>query len=175
LLCLSSLLRPFVHPATMRITVLFGTQTGNSELVAEEVAEALLAAGHEAEVLDMADAYPELLAETPRLIVALCTWAEGTFPDNAVAFWEALHEVAPDCSGMRYGIIALGDRLYDPYYQVAAYRLSEWLDAHGALQAVEMFEIDGAVRPSLRRRVRSWALRCAEAFAGGGDGGRGGA
>jgi len=148
----------------MRILLLFGTQTGNSELVAEEMAEALVEAGHDAELMDMADAYPELLEETPHLIASLCTWSEGTFSDNAVAFWEALQEVAPDCSGMHYGVVALGDRAYDPYYQVAAHRLSDWLEARGATQAVEPFEIDGPVRPSHRRGVRAWALRCAAAF-----------
>jgi sulfite reductase alpha subunit-like flavoprotein len=141
----------------MRTLILFGTQTGNSELLAEEVAEALAEAGTPAEVVDMADAYPELLEEVDRLVVVLCTWADGTFPDNAVAFWEALEEMSPDCSRLAYGIVALGDRLYDPYYQVAAYRLADRIDALGARRAAETYEIDGRVRPSHRRAVRQWA------------------
>lgn len=149
----------------MRIRILFGTQTGNAELLAEEMAEALEEAGHEAEVTDMADAYPELLEESPFVLFALCTWSEGTFPDNAVAFWEALRDVEPDCSGLRYGIVALGDRAYEPYFLTAALTLRDWLEAHGAVTVQPMLEIDGPVRPSLRRRARAWAVRCAEAFA----------
>lgn len=144
------------------IQILFGTQTGNSELIAEEIAETLDDLGERVEVTDMADAYPEMLEEVDRLIVCLCTWADGTFPDNAVHFWESLLEVEPDCSGMRYAIVALGDRLYDPYYQVAAYRLAERLEALGASRAVETYEIDGAVRPSHREEIREWANRFAK-------------
>lgn len=140
------------------IRILFGTQTGNSETVAHLLADALEAAGHEVDLLDLADAYPELLEDTDRLIVAVCTWAEGTFPDNAVAFWDALQEVSPDCSRLRYGLVALGDRLYDPYYQTAAYRLADRLDALGATRATGHFEIDGALLPSHRNAVRDWAF-----------------
>ncbi len=147
------------------LLVLFGTQTGNSELVAEEVAEALADAGHAADVLDMADAVPEDLEEAGRVIFVLCTWSDGTFPDGAVPFWEALDAVAPDCSGLAYGVVALGDRLYEPYYQVAAYRLADRLDALGATRAAEHFEIDGPARPRVLDAARAWAARCAEAMA----------
>jgi sulfite reductase alpha subunit-like flavoprotein len=139
--------------------ILFGTQTGNSELVAHDVAAVLASLGEEAEVVDMAEAYPEMLEDYARLIVSVCTWAEGTFPDNAIAFWESLASIDVDCSRLAYGIIALGDRLYDPYYQVAAYRLADRLEALGASRAAEMLEIDGPVLPSVRRAVRDWAAR----------------
>lgn len=136
--------------------VLFGTQTGNSELVAHDVADVLSSQGEEVDVVDMAEAYPELLGDYSRLIVSVCTWAEGTFPDNAIAFWEALETIDVDCSRLAYGIIALGDRLYDPYYQVAAYRLADRLEELGASRAVAMLEIDGPVLPSVRESVRRW-------------------
>lgn len=146
------------------ILVLVGTQTGNSERVAEDVAEALARAGHTVQLVDMADAVPELLEEYTRLIVVLCTWADGTFPDNAIPFWEQLDELAPDLRHLAYGVIALGDRLYEPYYQVAASRLAERLDALGATRAADYFEIDGRPRPKDLRGAERWAIRCAEAF-----------
>jgi flavodoxin len=146
------------------VLVLFATQTGNSELLAGEIAETLRESGVEAQVMDMADAYPELLEEVKHLIVPVCTWNDGTFPDNAVAFWEALTEVKPDCSGLAFGIVALGDRLYEPYYQVAAYRLADFLVARGAREAIEPFEIDGPVRSTHRRRLHIWTRACLRAF-----------
>jgi sulfite reductase alpha subunit-like flavoprotein len=148
------------------ILILFGTQTGNSELLAGEVARSLRDEGRQVRVVDMADAYPEILEETDHLIVVMCTWADGTFPDNAVAFWESFEEVEPDCSRLSYGIVGLGDRLYDPYYQVAVYRLADRLDALGARRAIDHYEIDGQVRPSHRAAIRRWASRCARAFDG---------
>jgi sulfite reductase alpha subunit-like flavoprotein len=112
----------------------------------------------------MGDAYPEMLQDVERLIAPVCTWNDGTFPDNAVDFWQALTDVRPDCSHLSFGIIALGDRLYEPYYQVAAYRLADFLRELGARQAIEHFEIDGPVRKSHRRKLRRWTAECLAAF-----------
>lgn len=146
------------------ILILVGTQTGNSEVVAEEVADALAEAGHTSRLVDMADAVPEMLAEHARLIAVLCTWAEGTFPDNAVDFFESLGAVAPDLSGLAYGLIGLGDHLYDPYFLTAAYRLADQLDALGARRSLDHFEIDKGPSPDDLAAAQAWALRCAEAF-----------
>ena len=146
-----------------RILILFGTQTGNSELVAEEVGEALAEAGYDADVMDMADCVPELVGDYGLLVAVVCTWADGTFPDNAVEFWEQLQAVAPDLTGLRYGVAGLGDRLYVPYYQVAAYRLAEGLDRLGARRAADFFEIDGKPLPKDVADAQRWALQLAAA------------
>ncbi len=148
------------HP----ILILVGTQTGNSERVADEVADALADAGHTSRIVDMADAVPEMLEEADRLLAVLCTWSEGTFPDNAVDFYESLVAVAPDLSGLTYGLIGLGDHLYDPYFLTAAYRLADQLDALGARRALDHFEIDKGPSPSDMDDARAWVLRCVEAF-----------
>lgn len=146
------------------ILILIGTQTGNSERVAEAAADALAEAGHTSRLVDMADAVPELLEEHDRLIAVLCTWSEGTFPDNALDFFESLVAVAPDLSGMAYGVIGLGDHLYDPYFQTAAYRLADRLEALGARRALAPFEIDKGPSPQDLEGAQAWALRCVAAF-----------
>lgn len=151
-------------PVDTPILILIGTQTGNSERVADDVADALAEAGHTSLLVDMADAVPEMLAETDRLIAVLCTWAEGTFPDNAVEFYDSLVALAPDLSGLAYGIVGLGDHLYDPYFLTAAERLADRLDALGATRAVPMFEIDKGPSAEDLDGAQAWALRCTEAF-----------
>ncbi len=146
------------------ILILIGTQTGNSERVADDLADALAASGRVAHLVDMADAVPEMLAEAEALIAVLCTWSEGTFPDNAAEFYESLVALAPDLSGLAYGVVGLGDHLYDPYFLTAAYRLAARLDALGATRAAETFEIDKGPTPADLDRAQAWALRCAEAF-----------
>jgi sulfite reductase alpha subunit-like flavoprotein len=146
------------------ILILIGTQTGNSEAVAEDVADALADAGHTSRLVDMADALPEMLEDYDRLIAVLCTWSDGTFPDNAVEFYESLVAVAPDLSGLSYGVIGLGDHLYDPYFLTAAYRLADTLDEFGARRALPTFEIDKGPSPDDLEGAEAWALRCVEAF-----------
>ena len=153
-----------MNRSTAPILILVGTQTGNSERVADDVADALADAGHTSRVLDMADAVPEMLADAERVIAVLCTWSDGTFPDNAVDFFDALVAVAPDLSGMSYGVIGLGDHLYDPYFLTAAYRLADQFDALGARRALDHFEIDKGPSPADLDGAQAWALRCVEAF-----------
>ena len=125
------------------VLVLVGTQTGNSELVADAVATRLGTLGFAAHVLDLAEAVPDELADHRQLVVVLCTWANGTYPDNAVDYMENLEALQPDLAGLRYGIVGLGDRDYDPYYQTAAIHLDGLLKDCGATCAL--------VRPGRQR------------------------
>lgn len=151
------------HPDVL---VLVGTQTGNSEIVADAVAERLGDLGFAAHVLDMAEAIPETLVAHRQLVVVTCTWSDGTFPDNAVDFAESLEAVRPDLDGVAFGVVGLGDRDYDPYYQTAAHRLADLLEELGARRAIEMHEIDGGPTPADIEGALVWAERLATAFAG---------
>lgn len=146
------------------ILILVGTQTGNSERVAEDIADALADAGHTSHLVDMADALPEMLEDSGRLIAVLCTWSDGTFPDNAVEFFDSLLTLAPDLGHLVYGIVGLGDHLYDPFFLTAAYRLADQLDAFGAHRVIDTFEIDKGPTAADLDAACAWALRCTERF-----------
>lgn len=154
-----------LHAANPDVLVLVGTQTGNSETVADAVSERLADLGFDAHLVDMAEAYPELLAEHRQIIVVMCTWSDGTFPDNGKDFEEALPVVAPDLSGVRFGIIGLGDRDYHPYYQTAAIWLGERLAEYGAQEAAPLHEIDGTPTAEDTAGALAWTDRIAQAFA----------
>lgn len=150
------------HPDVL---IVVGTQTGNGEIVADAVADRLGALGFAAHVLDLAEAVPEDLAAYTQLVAVTCTWSGGTYPDNAVAFAEALDALAPDLSGLAYGVIGLGDRDYDPFYQTAARRLDARLASLGARCALAIHEIDGGPTPADVAAACDWAERLAAAFA----------
>lgn len=147
------------------VLILVGTQTGNSEVVADAIADRLGDLGFAVHLLDMAEAYPELLADYDQLLAVTCTWSEGTFPDNAVDFAEALEGVQPDLSGLRFGVCGLGDRDYDPFYQTAAHRLVDLLRQCGAREARPLHDVDGGPTPADVDGAVAWAVACAEAFA----------
>lgn len=151
--------------AHLDILVLVGTQTGNGETVADAVMDRLGEVGFTVHLVDMADAYPEMLLDYRQLIAVTCTWSDGTFPDNAVPFFESLVAVEPDLSHLAFGMIGLGDHDYDPFYQAAAYRLRDTLANLGAHEAIGLHEIDGVPRPAVLEAAEAWALTCANAFA----------
>jgi flavodoxin len=154
-----------LHAADPDVLVLVGTQTGNSETVADAAAERLADLGFDAHLVDMAEAYPELLTEHRQIIIVMCTWADGTFPDNGKDFEEALPAVAPDLAGVSFGIVGLGDRDYHPYYQTAAIWLGETMGRLGAEEAVPLHEIDGTPTPEDVKATLAWTDRIAQTWA----------
>lgn len=154
-----------LHAADPDVLVLVGTQTGNSETVADAVADRLADLGFDAHLVDMSESYPELLAEHRQVIVVMCTWSDGTFPDNGKDFEAALPDVAPDLSGVRFGIIGLGDRDYHPYYQTAAIWLADQMRSFGAEETRPLHEIDGTPTPEDVAAALAWTDLVAEAWA----------
>lgn len=150
------------HPDVL---VVVGTQTGNGEIVADALAERLGGLGFAVHLLDAAEAVPEDLAGYTQLVVVTCTWSLGTFPDNAIAFTEALEALAPDLHHLAYGIVGLGDRDYAPYYQTAARRLDAYLERLGGVRAAPLHEIDGGPTAADVEGACAWAETLAEAFA----------
>lgn len=143
----------------MELLMLIGTQTGNTEKVAEAVAQHLADHGATVHYVDLADAYPEMLADYERLILATSTWGDGELPDNALDFYEALAQLNPDLSHLRFGILALGDHTYDPHFCKAGLIFAEKFVALGANAVIAQHEIDaGPTRKDIQMAC-AWGLQ----------------
>lgn len=93
------------------VVILFGTESGNSELVAEDIAEDLSSA----EVVDMSDFELSDFDAENFYIVVCSTHGDGELPSGARPFFAALESEAPDLAGIRYSVFGLGDSSYDTY------------------------------------------------------------
>lgn len=116
----------------MKITVLYGTESGNSELIAEDLGAKLRETEGEVEVFDLQGFDPaELNADTFYLVVC-STHGEGDLPNTALPFAEAFDASPPDLTGVRYAVFGLGDSFYETYSQG-----SEHLDRRFTAQGAE--------------------------------------
>ncbi|SHK29177.1 flavodoxin domain-containing protein [Rhodothermus profundi] len=114
------------------VTILFGSQTGTAEGLAQEAGRRLNQQGFSATVVGM-DAYdPARLAEERFLLVITSTYGDGDMPDNAQTFWDFLSsDQAPSLSHVQFSVLALGDSSY-PNFCAAGKAFDARLDALGA-------------------------------------------
>ena len=153
-----------------RITVLYGSQTGNAKRQAEALWEACQEAGAPVRLV-RADQYPtrELKDET-LLYVVVSTQGEGDPPDDAIGFVEFLKgRRAPRLPQLKFAVLGLGDSSYPEFCGIAQ-QIDARLAELGAerLQATGMADVDiETVAAPWRQAALAWIRQHALADTGG--------
>lgn len=100
------------------ITVLFGSQTGNSSSLAKKMTKKLEEQGFQVTLNSMSDFKTNQLKKIENLLIVVSTHGEGEPPDSAIAFHEFLNSKrAPKLEQLKYSILALGDTSYEFFCQ----------------------------------------------------------
>lgn len=102
--------------AAPRHQVLWASQTGNGELLAERCAEHLRGAGLDVRLSCMDAVSPRQLQGAASVVLIASTFGDGDAPDSAAAFWQALQgEEGAHCAELPFAVLALGDSSYDQF------------------------------------------------------------
>lgn len=127
------------------LTIYVGTMTGTAEMVAQEIQDWIEDEGGSAEIVMMDDLDETAFDDTSKLyFICTSTYGQGDVPDNAMSFFEALEEKAPDLSGVRYGLIGLGDSTYQQTFGFGGKNFDKLLTKLGASRVGEAFIHDAS-------------------------------
>lgn len=138
------------------ITILFGTESGNAELVAEDLRRHL-AGRAEVELVDLTEADVTELDPTRPHLVICSTYGDGELPTGVRPFREALLTDRPDLSGLTYAVFGMGDRSYTKTYSRGSEQLDEALASCGASRIGEYGRHDAGGPIDAVDVAREWA------------------
>ena len=96
------------------LLLIFGTETGNAEELAEDAGHLAGTSDLNPTVMDMEDISLKTLSSAKRLIVICSTWGEGEQPVNAQDLYDSVQESeGGSMEGVSYAVLALGDTAFE--------------------------------------------------------------
>ena len=136
------------------VTLLWASQTGNAEALAERFAKRLRDAGITVELSAMADFPASKLASTHTLALISSTFGDGDPPDNGEGFWHSLSTAEMRLESLRFAVLALGDPNYDQFCNHGK-QLDQRLLELGATRLLERVDCD----TEFEERADAWLVR----------------
>ena len=98
------------------LSILFGSQTGNGEKLAELLQQRATERGYATVLKNLADYKKSELKKEEHLLLIMSTHGEGDPPDTALELHEFIFSKrAPDLSKLKYSVLALGDTSYEHF------------------------------------------------------------
>jgi len=124
------------------LTILYASESGNSEALANKAKKAAQKHGLDAKVFDMADVDLSVLAKSKNIFVYAATWGEGDPPSRAMDFYQSLMgDAAPRIDGVRFAVLALGDTAYAQFCAVGK-AIDARLEELGGVRTADRLDLD---------------------------------
>ena len=122
--------------------ILYGTETGNSELLAMDAEKIATAKGFDASINGMDEVSTDDLASCSNLLIICSTWGDGEQPDNAIELYDSSVELEDNyLQNVNFAVLALGDTAFDLFCE-AGIQWDSILEQKGANRINERIDCD---------------------------------
>lgn len=130
-----------LNTAVKKITLLFGTETGNSKSVATQLATTAKKNGIVTKLAGLDQYRITDLTKEEYLFIVIGTQGEGEPPEAAKKFYEYIHQNELNLSNTKFSVLALGDSSY-PLFCKTGEDVDARLEKFGATRVVPLQKCD---------------------------------
>ncbi|MEH6576630.1 MAG: flavodoxin [Amphritea sp.] len=136
------------------IKILVGSTYGNASQIAEDCADRLQGLGHQVTLM-LEPTYEQAVVDTDVILVCTATIGQGEVPDNLLPLYNQLKTSFPMMTGVRYGVIALGDSSYEDYAE-GGKQMDELMQDLQAKRVGQVLFIDSCETPDPDEAAATW-------------------
>ena len=140
----------------MEIYLIVGSESGNTEMVADCVTTALEERGHVVSHFREGGLADAALASKAVVLICSSTTGIGDVPQNVEPLYDALHAERPDLSHVRYGVVGLGDRNYKDSFLGGPRKWDAVFSELGARRVGAVLELDATDNPTPDEDAVAW-------------------
>jgi sulfite reductase (NADPH) flavoprotein alpha-component len=130
-----------VKPSVSKITITYGTETGNSKKLASEFAAKAKKSGINAKIVSLDQYRLNDLPKEEYLLSIISTQGEGEPPAAAKKFYDHIHNNGFKLDKLKYGVLALGDTSY-PLFCKAGEDVDQQLNKLGGERIIPLQKCD---------------------------------
>ena len=127
--------------APRKVTIAYGTETGNSKKLATDFAARAKKSGINARLVGLEQYRLTDLAKEEYFLAVISTQGDGEPPLSAKKFYDHIHQGSLQLGQLKYGVLALGDTAY-PLFCKAGEDVDLQFQKMGALRIVNLQKCD---------------------------------